>query len=138
MKILTDYKIHRPAVLFFFNHVFLVSGFFVSAPFFLPRPVRSGLVSSSRLLLSIYAAPAARSPIHGLTCCQVLQCMIDPLPGVSIRSLHISSAIQPVPCSAAMPILDPPKKYEIVKDYVEEEEFIRHGTSPRFRGRRFE
>ncbi|GFQ97227.1 hypothetical protein TNCT_477771 [Trichonephila clavata] len=36
----------------------------------------------------------------------------------------IPSAIQPVLHSADMPILDPPKNYEIVKDYVEEEEFI--------------
>ena len=28
-----------------------------------------------------------------------------------------------------MPMPDPPKKYEIVKDDVEEEEFIRPGTS---------
>ncbi|GFY52465.1 hypothetical protein TNIN_229861 [Trichonephila inaurata madagascariensis] len=40
----------------------------------------------------------------------------------------IPSAIQPVPHSADMPIPAPPKKYEIVKDYVEEEEFIRDGT----------
>ncbi|GFQ72988.1 hypothetical protein TNCT_432221 [Trichonephila clavata] len=31
----------------------------------------------------------------------------------------ISSAIQPIPHSADMPIHDSPKKYEIVKDYVE-------------------
>ncbi|GFQ65073.1 hypothetical protein TNCT_341681 [Trichonephila clavata] len=32
----------------------------------------------------------------------------------------ISSAIQPVPHSTDMSILDPPKKYGIVKNYVEE------------------
>ncbi|GFX35647.1 hypothetical protein TNCV_4469881 [Trichonephila clavipes] len=31
--------------------------------------------------------------------------------------------------SVDMPIPDPPKKYEIVKDDVEEEEFISSGTS---------
>ncbi|GFR31185.1 hypothetical protein TNCT_153071 [Trichonephila clavata] len=41
----------------------------------------------------------------------------------------IPLAIQMVPHSADMPILDPPKKYEIVKDYVEEEEFIRYRPS---------
>ncbi|GFQ92801.1 hypothetical protein TNCT_497641 [Trichonephila clavata] len=40
----------------------------------------------------------------------------------------IPSAIQPVTHSADIPIPDPPKKYEIVKDYVEEE-FISPGTS---------
>ncbi|GFR21883.1 hypothetical protein TNCT_343001 [Trichonephila clavata] len=35
--------------------------------------------------------------------------------------------VKPVPHSADMPILDPPKKYEIVKDYAEEK-FIRPGT----------
>ncbi|GFQ66455.1 hypothetical protein TNCT_689401 [Trichonephila clavata] len=61
----------------------LVSRFLVSAAFFLPRPVWSSPPPPY-----IYAAPAARSPIHGLTCCQVLQCMLNPLPGVGIRSLH--------------------------------------------------
>ncbi|GFU11487.1 hypothetical protein TNCV_4742281 [Trichonephila clavipes] len=41
----------------------------------------------------------------------------------------IPSDIQPVPHSVDMPIPEPPKKYEIVKNYVEEEEFIRDGTS---------
>ncbi|GFT76932.1 hypothetical protein TNCV_2860711 [Trichonephila clavipes] len=40
----------------------------------------------------------------------------------------IPSAIQPVHYSAHMPIIDLPKKYEIVKDYVEEE-FTRPGLS---------
>ncbi|GFQ77015.1 hypothetical protein TNCT_379631 [Trichonephila clavata] len=40
----------------------------------------------------------------------------------------IPSAIQPVPHTADMPIPDPPKKYEIEKDYVKEE-FIKLGTS---------
>ncbi|GFQ81358.1 hypothetical protein TNCT_129041 [Trichonephila clavata] len=43
---------------------------------------------------------------------------------VSMHSLIIQSA----PHSADTPILDLPKKYEIVKDYVEEE-YIRPGTS---------
>ncbi|GFR19678.1 hypothetical protein TNCT_272971 [Trichonephila clavata] len=41
----------------------------------------------------------------------------------------IPSVIQPVTHSADMPILEPPKKYEIVRHYVEEEKFIRPGTS---------
>ncbi|GFR27636.1 uncharacterized protein TNCT_219931 [Trichonephila clavata] len=41
----------------------------------------------------------------------------------------VPSAIQLVPHSAEISILGPPKKFEIVKDYVEEEEFIRPGTS---------
>ncbi|GFS60468.1 hypothetical protein TNIN_357741 [Trichonephila inaurata madagascariensis] len=41
----------------------------------------------------------------------------------------ISSTIQLVPHSADMPIPDAPKKYEIVKDYVEKGEFIGSGTS---------
>ncbi|GFR19513.1 uncharacterized protein TNCT_73241 [Trichonephila clavata] len=41
----------------------------------------------------------------------------------------IPSAIQAVPHSADMPILDPSKKWEIVQDYVEDEEFISPGTS---------
>ncbi|GFQ74028.1 hypothetical protein TNCT_489011 [Trichonephila clavata] len=44
-----------------------------------------------------------------------------------LQYLCIPSAIQLVPHSADMPINDPPKKYAIVKDYVEE--FIRPGTS---------
>ncbi|GFR15241.1 hypothetical protein TNCT_30601 [Trichonephila clavata] len=40
----------------------------------------------------------------------------------------ISSAIEPFPHSADMPILDPPKKYKMLKDDVEEEEIIRPGT----------
>ncbi|GFQ75771.1 uncharacterized protein TNCT_327621 [Trichonephila clavata] len=40
----------------------------------------------------------------------------------------IPSAIQPVPHSADMSIPDPPIKYEIVKDCVEEEEFIIPGV----------
>ncbi|GFQ67594.1 hypothetical protein TNCT_681181 [Trichonephila clavata] len=40
----------------------------------------------------------------------------------------IPSALQPFLHSANMSILDPPKKYEIVKDYVKEK-LIRPGTS---------
>ncbi|GFR14339.1 hypothetical protein TNCT_296461 [Trichonephila clavata] len=46
-----------------------------------------------------------------------------------LQYLGIPSAIQPVPHSADLPIHDPPKKYEIVKDYVEEEEFVKPQTS---------
>ncbi|GFQ66381.1 hypothetical protein TNCT_109121 [Trichonephila clavata] len=46
----------------------------------------------------------------------------------SLRYACNPSVFQPVIHSAEMPILDPPKKYEIVKDYVEEK-FIRPGTS---------
>ncbi|GFR13276.1 hypothetical protein TNCT_298411 [Trichonephila clavata] len=41
----------------------------------------------------------------------------------------IPSVLQPVTHSDDMPILEPPKKYEIVRHYVEEEKFIRPGTS---------
>ncbi|GFQ78216.1 uncharacterized protein TNCT_489351 [Trichonephila clavata] len=40
-----------------------------------------------------------------------------------------SIPIQSVNHSADMPFSDSPEKYEIVKDYVEEEEFFRHGAS---------
>ncbi|GFR22789.1 hypothetical protein TNCT_695201 [Trichonephila clavata] len=81
---LTDCKIHRPAVLFSSTTFFLSPAFSLPLPSF--YPVRPGLVLSS---LSIYMLhPLPDSPIHGLACCQVLQCMLNPLPGVGIRSLH--------------------------------------------------
>ncbi|GFQ64369.1 hypothetical protein TNCT_293731 [Trichonephila clavata] len=79
---LTDCKIHRPAQSFFLQPRFSclrLSRFrcLLSAP---SSPVSSRL-HCCRVSPSIYTIPAARSLIQGLTCCQVLPCMLDPLPG---------------------------------------------------------
>ncbi|GFQ79435.1 hypothetical protein TNCT_500191 [Trichonephila clavata] len=48
--------------------------------------------------------------------------------GVKVGELDKPCTQHPVTHSATVPILDPPKKYEIERDFVEEE-FIRTGTS---------